>query len=91
MLRNGAGSIWRRPFKSIHTSLPESLLCTVLTSSATSLTSLNLDWMNGMDGHFKTLWSNMPTFPHLKAVQLRNLLTSETQIFWERVVSNGPG
>jgi hypothetical protein len=79
-------SIQIYPYQSL-----ESFLSTVFQSSADSLASLNLDWMIGMDGHFNTLWSTLPTFPHLKALQLRNLLTRETRIYNEEVFLMQPG
>ncbi|KAI9819338.1 MAG: hypothetical protein M1832_004043 [Thelocarpon impressellum] len=56
---------------------PRTLVLNMLSASSETLTSINLDWLKGLTDEFDEFWSRLPTFRHLRALQLRSALMDE--------------
>ncbi|KAI9858284.1 MAG: hypothetical protein M1813_007558 [Trichoglossum hirsutum] len=59
---------------------PVSVVRSLFKGSAATLTSLNLDWLEGLGSSLEAVFSDLPLFPNLKAFQIRNAVTEETEI-----------
>ncbi|KAI9767360.1 MAG: hypothetical protein M1840_005770 [Geoglossum simile] len=59
---------------------PVSVIRSLFTGSADTLTSLNLDWLEGLKTSLEAVFRDLPLFPNLKAFQVRNAVTDETEI-----------
>jgi hypothetical protein len=59
---------------------PVSVVRSLFTGSADTLTSLNLDWLEGLRTSLETIFRDLPLFPNLRAFQVRNAVTDETEI-----------
>ncbi|KAI9778280.1 MAG: hypothetical protein M1839_008305 [Geoglossum umbratile] len=59
---------------------PVSIIRSLFISSTDTLTSLNLDWLEGLGVSLEAIFRDLPLFPNLKAFQVRNAVTDETEI-----------
>ncbi|KAI9841267.1 MAG: hypothetical protein M1837_000803 [Sclerophora amabilis] len=66
---------------------PCGLILTILHASSITLVSLNLDWITCFRDILGSFWANLPIFPNLRSLQLRNgvlkasKLDAEAQLF----------
>ncbi|KAH0553059.1 hypothetical protein GP486_006747 [Trichoglossum hirsutum] len=59
---------------------PVSVVRSLFKGAAATLTSLNLDWLEGLGSSLEAIFEDLPLFPNLKAFQIRNAVTEGTEV-----------